>query len=87
MKVYIWFKKRASIPLAPCTVNVTLLLGVSSMALILTTDREKLNNLERKIIKSTCCRKEYGNQPKRGNNSAHLCNKYTFEGTRYEENI
>jgi hypothetical protein len=29
-------------------VNVTLLLGVSSMALILTTDREKVNNLERK---------------------------------------
>ncbi len=51
-------------------VNVTLLLAVSSMALILTTDREKLNNLERKIIKSTCCRKECDNQPKKGINIA-----------------
>jgi hypothetical protein len=51
-------------------VNVTFLLGVSCMVLMLRMDREKLNNLERKIIKSMFCRKECGNQPKKGNNIA-----------------
>jgi hypothetical protein len=53
-------------------VNVTLLLGVASRALMLRMEREKLNNLERKIIKRTCCRKKSGNQPKKGNNTAHF---------------
>jgi hypothetical protein len=72
-------------------INFILLLGVSSMALMLRMEREKLNNLERNN-KAHVLQKRMRQSTQKGNKTAHFVqyNKYRLkpiEGTRYEATI